>query len=169
MGHPKALLEWKEQPLVLHHIQALEQRCQQVIVVLGANANTISSVLPERVHVVLNTQWKETELRDSLRIGLENVKGPAFVTPIDLPPAPAQVLDALIGSGTPSVPTYGQRTGHPVFIDAEQTSQQLHHERLDQILSSASKVAVNWPDAVLNLNTPEQWHTYLSLGPAPFI
>ena len=162
MGTPKALLEREGQPLILAHIQALEKRCSQIIVVLGAHASTISLLLPPTTHIVVNHQWKDTEPRDSLRLGLSHLQGPVFVTPVDVPPAPERVLDALIIAGVPSIPVYAGQSGHPVFVDAVHTVQQLVHSRLDQILVSASKTQVDWPDTVLNINTPEQWQSYLS-------
>jgi CTP:molybdopterin cytidylyltransferase MocA len=162
MGRPKALLKQAGQPLIVDHIQALEKRCAEVVVVLGAHASDIASVLPRTTRIVLNPKWETTELRDSLRMGLANLNGSVLITPVDVPPAPEHVLDALIKTGAPSVPVYANQTGHPVFVDAVQTEQQLHSFRLDHIIASATKTEVDWPHTVLNINTPEQWKSYLS-------
>lgn len=162
MGRPKALLEKHGQPLIVAHVQALEKRCNQIVVVLGAYATDIAAVLPPTTRLVVNSQWKDTEFRDSLRMGLANVEGFAFVTPVDVPPAPEHVLEALLKTGAPSVPVYANRTGHPVLVDAIHTERQLHSFRLDHIVASATKTEVDWPHTVLNINTPEQWESYLS-------
>ena len=167
MGSPKALLDWCGEPLISAHIEALSARCDHIVVVLGSNADAIAAVLPPSVTVRVNSHWASTEPKDSLRIRLTNVRGPVLVTPVDVPPAPERVLDILLDTGAPAVPTHADKDGHPVLIDAEHTADTLQHKRLDQVLDGATRVSVEWAATLLNINTPEQWASYSSSLPGP--
>lgn len=74
MGQPKQLLSYRGQPLVRHAaLQAIEAACGKVIVVIGANANTIRFALKGLdLQIVENHRWAEG-MGTSIRAGLESL------------------------------------------------------------------------------------------------
>ncbi len=59
MGQAKQLLPWGEKPLIEYQVELLLKSGSPVIVVLGANANSISPVIGKyKIEVVLNENWK---------------------------------------------------------------------------------------------------------------
>lgn len=159
MGQPKALLLWRGAPLALRHVEALQGACSRVRVVLGGHGDAIDAVLPAAVERVWNHRWAETGMSESLALALEDLPedAVALVTPVDLPPAPREVLERLLQAGAPAVPTVHGEDGHPVLIQVGVTRVGLRQERLDAVLRGARRVEVNWRGALVNANTVEQW------------
>ena len=157
MGCPKALLPLDGAPLILHHIKQLTPVCQQIVVVLGGHVSRIEAVLPERIRQVTNPDWQRTGPAESLLIALSAPIQRAVVTPVDVPPIPASVLEMLLAVGGPAVPQWQEQDGHPVVIDSSTRDVLERGGVLRDALSRATRVAVDWPDTTLNLNTPAQW------------
>ena len=159
MGRPKALLDWRGAPLVAGHVAALAAVCDRVRVVLGGHAPRVEEALPAGVEVVMNPRWAETGMSDSLALALEDLPEGAWalVTPVDLPPAPRALLEALLEAGAPAVPTAMGRDGHPVLIEAGAVRRRLKEAPLDGALLTARRVPVDWEHTLTNANTPEEW------------
>ncbi len=162
MGQPKAWLDLDGTPLISAHIQALAQRCTEVIVVLGDP--TMNPSEPQCATVVWNPDWASTTPADSLRCALARLPKTAavLVTPVDAPPAPTHVLDALLDHPAPAVPTHAGQWGHPVLVPVEPTHALLSQQHLRSILEAqpTTEVPVEWADTLRNLNTPEEWRTW---------
>ncbi len=167
MGRPKALLPLDGQPLIHHHIDQLGAVCEAIVVVIGGSAEDIRAVLPGDVGVVLNPDWSVTGPAESLRLALSQPIARAIITPVDVPPAPRPVLDAILASGGPAVPMWQGQDGHPVVIDEATRGSLVSGGLLRDALVGARRVAVDWPDAVANLNRPAQWDAWLSARSAP--
>ena len=168
MGRSKALLDFRGAPLILAHVRALRAGCGQVHVVLGHEAEKIRNVLPDEVVVHVNSRWRETDPRSSLLVALETVEpgSSILLTPVDTLPVPPAVSTALLEAGPPAVPTYQGQPGHPVLFRAQESLEELRQGRLlSSILEAASQVAVDWPECRANLNTPEDWRSWV--GPVP--
>ena len=59
MGQAKQLLPWGEKSLIEYQVELLSKSKSPVIVVLGANANSILPVIEKyKIEVVLNENWK---------------------------------------------------------------------------------------------------------------
>src|SRR3954470_15420261 len=131
-GRPKALLEYRDRPLVEHAARALrEGGCTPVHIVLGAASGAVRerAELPECV-LVDNPDW-ENGMGSSLRAGLASLSGTGaravLVTLVDQPgigaPAVARVRAACRGAESPagSLVTAEYRTerGHPVLFGAD--------------------------------------------------
>ncbi len=155
MGRPKALLALGGVPLVVAQIRAFEAVGLRVTVVLGAHAETIAAALPAGVRRVFNPGWEGTGPAESAAIGLAGL-GPALLTPVDVPPASAADLRALIAASGPAVLTFGGHDGHPVRLDPPHGA-----GRLDERLVTAARIASEDPDRLLNLNTPDEWAIWL--------
>ena len=165
MGRPKALLPLFGEPLVLHHVRALGARAQGVVVVTGGHREAVEGILPRHVRVVHNTAWSASWPADSLRLALDAVDatGPVWVTPVDTPPAPIALLDALAATPLPSVPAHGDATGHPVLLDDRTVAAlraRVPDGGLRTLLGHATRVP--WPDPwqVRDFDTPEAWRAF---------
>lgn len=157
MGRPKGLLDVDGVPLVCHHARAFLAAGLKVTVVLGAHANLYTAALtdhfsaPFSCSIVYNPDWATTSMMDSLRIAFQT--GTAIVTPIDVPPARAATLRALLACRGDAVPEHAGLPGHPVHLSSPPGP----GERLDHRLARAVRVPVDDPDCLLNLNTPLEW------------
>jgi len=163
MGQPKALLMRNGEHLIQAHIRALKPYCEHVFVIVGRHAVQIRAVLDSDVRVIENPKWAESHMSDSLRLVLMHCQGTAFVTPVDCPPAPPRVFEALRTMGAPSVPQHKEQDGHPVLIDSGSVMRQ--EGTLQQMLSRATRVTVDWKGAIESWNTPQEWAAYSESAP----
>lgn len=157
MGTHKALLDWSGEAIIAVHARCLQARCSDVIAVLGAQADTIRKVLPDFVAVRHNLDWSTNEMRDSLLLGLGGVDGTVLFTPVDCPPAPANLLDFLLKASTDAVISHEGQDGHPVRFEAAGMRQALAEHTLAEALTSAARVEVPWPGCITSWNTPTEW------------
>ncbi len=104
MGEPKQLLLFEGQTLLRRAVDAaLASSCQQVVVVLGANAERVREEVSELpVEVVFNERWSEG-MGSSVRAGLESLAvandeglGAVVLLPCDQPHLSCDVLNGLI-------------------------------------------------------------------------
>jgi CTP:molybdopterin cytidylyltransferase MocA len=162
MGQPKALLDLHGRPLIVAHVTALSQLCSPVVVVLGAHGDAIAEVLPGDVLKVWNPDWATTETRDSIALGLEALspETKVVVTPVDVPPAPPDVLELLLAGPLPAVPIDEGERGHPVVVIAGAALLAVHTAPLHAHLVDATEVEVDWPDCTQGFNTPKEWVTW---------
>ncbi|NGO47869.1 nucleotidyltransferase family protein [Streptomyces ureilyticus] len=127
-GRPKALLEHRGRPLVEYAAGVLrEGGCDQVHVVLGAQADLVRSTaaLPGCV-LIDNAQWEEG-MGSSLRAGLDSLAETgaraALVSLVDQPgigpEAVARVLAAYASEASLAAASYDGVRGHPVLFGAE--------------------------------------------------
>ena len=164
MGQPKALLDWHGTPLITAHLHALSVHCGHLIVVLGSQSDLIARAIPAGVEIRRNVDWEQTQMSDSLRIGLAGVSGMCVFTPVDVPPVPAAILKSLLEQPGPAVSRFDGQDGHPVLFDAETTFLDLARTPLDQSLASAARLDVDWPGCTESWNTPAQWRAQSPAG-----
>ena len=69
LGQPKQLLEWKNQPFIVHTLSELQAVCSEVWVVLGAQSKEIRKVLPKDTIILVNEEW-EKGMGSSIRLGI---------------------------------------------------------------------------------------------------
>ena len=130
LGHPKQLLSYQGQSLLQYSLgEALASGAGPVVVVLGANAETLQAqIKTDNVHVVVNEAWQEG-MASSIRSG---VKAVAEINPsakglilmvCDQPFVTAPLLNELItahqktGKGIVTC-SYEDTYGPPVFFHA---------------------------------------------------
>lgn len=162
MGSPKALLDLHGRTLIEAHVASLSVCCSPIIVVLGGHGEEIDAVLPSHVIRVWNKDWRTSETRDSIALGLEGLSHDqqVVVTPVDVPPVPVDVLEQMISCEGPAVPCDEEQPGHPVVIVAGPARTDLASQPLHQHLSEATLVDVDWPDCTVGFNTPEEWNAW---------
>jgi CTP:molybdopterin cytidylyltransferase MocA len=156
MGSPKGLLPIDGVPLLRAHVDALRAAGLPVTVVLGPRVAEHVALLPPGVRVVVNLAWARTEMADSAAMGLDG-RGDALLTPVDTPPPAAATLRALCATPGPAVPTWRGQPGHPVRLCAPHP-----RARLEARLAGATRVPVDDPDCVRNLNRPDEWTAWLN-------
>ena len=162
MGAIKALLPVGGRALLLRHLDALVAVGLTPLVVLGAHAAALRSELPLGTRTVTNPDWARTDARTSLRLALSTLPPSTrvLITPVDAPPAPAEVLRALLHARGAAVPHCDGREGHPVTGVADALHHGLATATLRACLADAARVSVSWPHLQRNLNTPADWASW---------
>ena len=128
MGRDKALLDYRGRTFLNHLIYLALPRVDEVVAVLGHNAERIASTLPSspRVRAVVNHDYDRGML-SSLQRGLaETVDDPDWILwmLVDHPAVRGRSLDALLAAaeraGAPLViPRYNEERGHPIMLSGE--------------------------------------------------
>lgn len=122
-GGPKALARDDDgTSWLLRAVQALRP-CEEIVVVLGAEARKASALLPMSVSRIRADDWAEG-MGASLRAGLEGLAhtdhDSVLVSLVDLPDVDAavvdRVLDAAHGRTTLARAAYDGVPGHPVLL-----------------------------------------------------
>ena len=179
MGQLKALLPWRGQPLLLSQVSALRDGgAARVVVVLGHRADELRPLLEglEGVAWALNPdylQGKTTSIKAGLssldrravdEILLLNVDQPRSASDI------ARILEAHRGNDFAiTIPTCGGKGGHPIVLSAQLLDELLaiDEESLgvkavaQRRPEAVNRVALENPEILLDLNTPEQYRQAL--------
>jgi molybdenum cofactor cytidylyltransferase len=129
MGSPKALLRYHEETFLDTLIGRFRTRCPEVIVVLGAGAESIRAGTVRPARFLVNPNWP-MGMTTSLQCGLRAVPAEAegvLFTLVDHPAVSPATMDALCGTAIPGcvvhplvrVPRYEGRRGHPIWFSKE--------------------------------------------------
>ncbi len=161
MGRPKGLLVVRGRPLLTHHVLGLLAACDEVVVVLGAQASAHREAIPRGVRIVVNARWAHTWPADSLALALDRAPGAALVTPVDVPPAEPETLAALLAAGAPAVPVGPDgRPGHPVLLGGGEIAAVQRGalpEGLRTVLGGAQRVPVSDALVGVDFDDPAAW------------
>ena len=125
-GRPKALVDTGSGPWVLTTLD-LMRGCDELVVVLGAQADQVAELLPETASRIVNPDHA-AGIGSSLVVGLRALSEPgadaALVMLVDLPDVTAAVVDRLAAyvrslsgpAGILARAAYRGQPGHPVLI-----------------------------------------------------
>jgi len=168
MGRPKALLELDGRPIVAWHCERLATVADEVVVVTGAAS--LAGAVPKTARIVQNEAWSTTEPRHSLLLAIAGLDPEAEIiaTPVDVPPAPANVLAALLAAPVEvvadrgAVVVYGDLPGHPIRMGAASLHAALDVGTLRDATARALRVPVDWPGAVQTWNTVDEWSAFVA-------
>lgn len=163
MGEPKALLRHGGSTLLAHHVRGLHAAGLAVRVAVGGDGDRVAhEALAEGAAVVRNPDWRTTGPTRSLIACLVGVHPdtPVLVTPVDVPPAPAPVLRALLDHSGDAVVQFALQDGHPVRVEAGRAQRLQAGETLRDALRAATRLPLAWPDALRNLNTPAAFRSW---------
>lgn len=160
---------------VIEHIQRtlLSTKTTEIIVVLGAEADVISSrIIPDRrIRCVVNHAFALGQTH-SFKTGLSYLSADAagiMLLPVDVPAVKKETLDLLIDAflekNPPiALPTYRGRNGHPPIFSADLLEELRNLQNEDPIFSvqrrheqDILKIPVEDEGVVLSFNTPEEF------------
>jgi CTP:molybdopterin cytidylyltransferase MocA len=126
MGTPKALLlDERGRSCVVRAVAAVRDGgCDEVLVVVGAEAEEVTALLDESVPVVVAEDWSDgmgASLRAGLTAAQDTSATSALVTLVDLPDVDASVVRRVLeqaapGEGALARAAYDGVPGHPVLI-----------------------------------------------------
>ncbi len=171
MGQPKALLDWGGEPLISYQVRQLrEAGCDEVIVVLGHQSDTIQRQMKDANCRVMFNARHQFGRAGSLRIGAKAVNRDAdaiVIINVDQP-RPASLIKALIDTHKPESaatrPTYAGRHGHPVVVSGKLRDELMAAADatggLQGVLAKHEAETASIPcDAVceLDVNTPDDY------------
>jgi molybdenum cofactor cytidylyltransferase len=196
LGGPKAMLAWcaapaPARPLAAAHAAArLAAESDEVVVVLRAPiVPLLTPWLPARAVAIASDASEHLGPAGSIACAAQWLArerpGPwlaalALLTPVDCPPASADVTAALLAAlrGSPALlaarPMHAGRRGHPVVVRAELLRRQRAPEPLPlrtllaALGDSVVDVVVDDPEVLVDLDSPAEL-TARGLGPARFI
>jgi len=183
MGSPKALLEWRGQPLLSHQIQQVQKsRVNECFVVLGKDAERLLPLVRSpmrpgwKARPVYNPRYREGKCA-SIQAGLAAVATPPdgiLVASVDQP-LDADLLNALLSAAETEwekcdaagrrsiiVPAFHGRPGHPplfrgsLFAELMGISEEAHGLKAVVRKTPARVMHLPWDDSgiLLNLNAP---------------
>jgi len=192
MGRPKALLPWGDSMLIEWQIGELrEAGVEDIVVVLGHDAQAILPAVLHEPHVVINEEYKQGRA-SSLRTGaaaLPDSADPIVILNVDQP-RPREVHERLLASHSESsalitVPASDGKRGHPVIVagsllgelrEASEERLGLHgvleahasEVREHAFVMLAHESMANEPDFAalyirIDLNTPQDYEDALTL------
>jgi molybdenum cofactor cytidylyltransferase len=183
MGTPKALLEWRGQPLLSHQIQQVQKsRVNECVVVVGKDAGRLLPL----VHSTMRPGWKARPVYNpryqegkcaSIQAGLTAIATPPdgiLVASVDQP-LDAGLLNALLRAAEAEwekcdaagrhgiiVPAFRGRPGHPplfqgsLFAELMGVSEETQGLKAVVRRNPARVMHLPWddPGILLNFNTP---------------
>lgn len=178
MGAPKQLLPYGERNLLSHTVEAaVDSECTAVVLVLGANHDSIKKELASHaIQTVENKKWMDG-LSSSIRLGItalmqstSDVEA-AVICTCDQPLLTAEIINRLVSefesTGAPIVAAqYAGTLGVPALFC---------RDLFDELLSlsgdrgaksiilkhSADVVAVDFPQGAIDIDTPEDYNALL--------
>ncbi|WP_127501827.1 nucleotidyltransferase family protein [Actinoplanes solisilvae] len=120
-GMPKALVPYPDRLLVQRAADTLKEAgVDEIVVVLGAEAERVREVAPDLPPTVINEDWR-SGLGSSLKVGLTALTSAesAVVLLVDMPGVTAEAVRRVVAHGTVDALVmggYGKRRGHPVLL-----------------------------------------------------
>jgi CTP:molybdopterin cytidylyltransferase MocA len=120
MGSPKALLPYLGSTFLETLARLFGERCEPVIVVLGAHAEDIERRNPQGLCVVFNERYltgQTSSLQAGLRAVPRDAEGVLF-TLVDHPAISLRTIDALLQRPLPliRIPRHSGERGHPIWF-----------------------------------------------------
>ena len=179
MGQLKALLQWQGASLLQHQVKTLlSAGVDRVVVVVGHRAGELTALLEGMDGATwrLNPDYLEGKTT-SIKAGLGALDpestGTVLVLNVDQPRSAETVrflLDRHQRSGSLiTIPEYEGKGGHPILLDASLLGEllQIDEETLGvkavvrRRQSLTSRVPMDGPEVLWDLNTPEQYEEAL--------
>ena len=100
MGQPKALLEWNQQPLILHQIKMLQTLGYPIAVVLGAHKELITTQLKDKKVLRISHPNYEAGMGSSIAAGISAIRHlqpeAVLILAVDQPLVTSTYLNELI-------------------------------------------------------------------------
>ena len=184
MGQLKALLPWRGRPLLQHQTAALlDGGANGVVAVLGHRADELRPLLEGRPGVswTLNPDYRQGKTT-SIKAGLAALDVKAvddiLLLNVDQPRSAGDIARILAahraGNCAVTVPEYRGKGGHPIVLSAallpelRQISEETQGIKaiVRRRPEAVNRVALDNPEILLDLNTPEQYQAAAATGAA---
>ena len=185
MGQLKALLPWQGASLLEHQVNSLlSAGVDCVVVVLGHRADELSPLLEgmERVTWRLNPdylQGKTTSIKSRSQSGVDSRQtvDTILMLNVDQPRNAATVSSLLdqhrASGGLVTIPEYRGKGGHPILVSAFLLEELANIEEatfgvkavVRRHQDATTRVPVDNPEVLWDLNTPEQYREALNSRP----
>lgn len=157
----------------------LEAGQNDITVVAGYKKNQIVPVLKRAgVNIVVNEDFDETDMIESLKIGLKcmppDTKG-VLVTPGDIPFIHPSIIEKVLETGKTGdflavIPSYQRKKGHPIFLGRRMISEILNYRGdkglrgvIEKFESRIAYVEVNDKNMLLDINRLEDYEEAKSI------
>lgn len=177
MGKPKLLLPFNDSTILEQSVDnLLNSRVDEVIVVVGNRAREMTEKLAKRpVKIVVNPAYREG-MSTSIVKGLSMVDRKTLAIMLvlaDQPLIDKETINKLIETFLShdkgiAIPAYQGKRGHPIIFSAK------YKEKLQELKGDAGgrqiirghpddvlEVAVNSPSINIDIDTPENYHSYI--------
>ena len=180
MGQLKALLPWQGTTLIEHQINSLlAAGVQHVVVVLGHDSDRLQPIVDSVAGAswVLNPDYLQGKTT-SLKTGVSALDGQpvsdVLLLNVDQPRTSDTVQKLLerhqASQYVITIPTYGGKGGHPIFLSATLLSEMaVIEEETKGLLAvvrrhaeATDRLEMNDPSVLWDLNTPEQYEKALA-------
>jgi len=179
MGQLKALLPWRGVSLLEHQVAALKAGgADWVIVVVGHQADRLRPLLEnlEYVSCVFNLDYlagKTTSIKAGIQGLNEDRPNTLLMLNVDQPRSAESVRLLLeahwLGSALLTIPTFKEKGGHPIIIDASlideilMINEETHGMKavMQRHTHQTRRVEMPAPEVLWDLNTPEQYQAAL--------
>jgi molybdenum cofactor cytidylyltransferase len=176
MGQTKQLVSWKtsagRKPLIVAAYDVIQPVCNEIVVVLGHEADTVAAAFGNRPFHRVETN-PDSEMFESIRAGVSaalamNNDATIILQPGDHPQVQLATLESLAAESArrPHVavmPEYELRGGHPVFIPSNIAKMLIQAKPRGglrgfwtQRAEICHRLPVNDPGVVLDIDTPDQ-------------
>lgn len=183
MGRLKALLPWQGDTLLARQLDALSGAgIGRIVVVLGHRADELRAELEGRPGVdwVVNPdyrQGKTTSIKAGLRALAPAAPENLLLLNVDQPRRAGTLAYLLrqhrAAAARITIPTYDGKGGHPIILAAALLDELRRIDEETQGLRAVTqrhkeftqRVAVDTPEVLWDLNTPEQYRAALSSAP----
>lgn len=181
MGQPKQLLQWKGKSLLQHALNKGHAVSDWVVVVSGAYSEAIEKEAGAVAHtwLVHNPDWA-TGMGSSIACGVQKMLeinptlAGILIVLVDQPLVSQTALNAMIARWEAEKPAYiaayycGKRGVPALFSSALFSGLQALHGKggAKQLMEkqTALGIEIPLPEAELDVDTPEEWNTFLQLG-----
>jgi molybdenum cofactor cytidylyltransferase len=145
-----------------------------IVVVTGNHAEVLEKHLSGTGVIFLrNERYKETEMFDSAKIGLDYLRkcSHVFFTPVDIPLFSVTTVKLLLDSnGKMCLPVYNGVEGHPLLIDSQLIATILEYNgnkgmrgALNSTGYSITHVCVEDEGVLLDMDIPEEYENFVDI------
>ena len=168
----KMALLYHGKPLILSTIETMRSHVSRIVVVTGHHHGTLKLVLKDApdVEVIRNDDY-DMGMFSSVKVGLAHTTEDVFIIPGDVPTVNPGTYGALLkGEGDIRVPSYGEKKGHPIFIDRTlrgdimKSDVEKTHLKAFRDAHGYRTVPVDDPGILIDIDTKEDYHRMTNEG-----
>ena len=171
----KPLLPFGNSTISLHNVTMLKKMgLDPIIVITGFRADDLESHLfSTGVRFIKNERFRETQMFDSVKIGIREIAGECdrvLVMPMDIPAILPETFKLVLNTDAAIVRTkYEERTGHPIVLRTDVAIQMLDYAGDNGLKGAVAASGVEVCDITVSdegvcrdVDTPEQYRELIA-------